>query len=431
MTLYQILLIKPRNIIILLFKSDWYFILLSMLKGLKNTTRSGDLLDQLITVFQNISTINKYDIILSVICIITLIFLKQLRSINWTSPPTSILQTVCRKIVWLTGTSSNGIVVLSSAGIAASLLAKNIDVFSMTKGVAAGLPPFRPPHLSATNTTSWDVLNNIGTGLIMIPLIGIVELMAIGKVLARKNDYTIDCSQELIAIGVANVLGSFVSAYPVTGSFSRSVVQSNSGAKTTSAGIFTGTVVIICLASLMDFVRFIPNPALASVIFCAVLPMFDPSALVKYWKLSKLDGFIWFLTFTLSIPLGIEVGLAVGMGFSLCFFVLYPSARPRIIYEFQDNCTIMKIYEKLTFAGSDYLIEAIRKQLKRTSIILDLTSMNSLDPSIALVLSQISREAGNYGFIMIASKEVEIFLKKVDIKCGSSINDSLREIRCD
>lgn len=253
--------------------------------------------------------------------------------------------------------------------------------------------------------------------------------MAIGKVLARRNDYTIDCSQELIAIGVANIFGSFVSAYPVTGSFSRSIVQSNSGAKTTSAGLFTGTIVIICLASLMDFVRFIPSPALASVIFCAVLPMFNPSALIKYWKLSKLDGFIWFLTFILSIPLGIEVGLAIGMGFSLCFFVLYPSARPRIVYDFQENYTIMKIFEKLTFAGSEYLGEEIRKQLRHTNVILDLTSMNNLDPSVALILSPISREVRSFEFIMTASKEVEIILKKVDIKCASSINDCLREIR--
>ena len=68
-----------------------------------------------------------------------------------------------------------------------------------------------------------DVFGKIGAGLGIVPLLGLVETMAIGKAFARQNSYKIDPTQELLAIGVANIVSSFFSSYPITGSFSRSV----------------------------------------------------------------------------------------------------------------------------------------------------------------------------------------------------------------
>ena len=70
----------------------------------------------------------------------------------------------------------------------------------------------------------------------MVPLIGFLESIAIAKAFARKNRYTVDASQELIALGIANCVSSFVSSYPVTGSFSRTAVNAQSGVATPAGG---------------------------------------------------------------------------------------------------------------------------------------------------------------------------------------------------
>ena len=93
-------------------------------------------------------------------------------------------------------------------------------------------------HMHERNITAsaGDMLNTYGIGLIIVPLISFMEAIAIGKAFSRINNYKIVPTQELIALGVANILSSFVSAYPVTGSFSRTAVNSQSGVKTPFAG---------------------------------------------------------------------------------------------------------------------------------------------------------------------------------------------------
>jgi solute carrier family 26 (sodium-independent sulfate anion transporter), member 11 len=80
----------------------------------------------------------------------------------------------------------------------------------------------------------------------------------------RVNDYKIVPDQELIAIGVTNMVGTFFSAYPATGSFSRSAIKSMSGVRTPLAGIVTGIVVILALYALTGAFYWIPNAGLAA-----------------------------------------------------------------------------------------------------------------------------------------------------------------------
>ena len=95
-----------------------------------------------------------------------------------------------------------------------------------------------------------QVLQELGPGLAVIPLIGFLESIAIAKAFARKNRYTVDASQELIALGIANCLSSFVSSYPVTGSFSRTAVNAQSGVATPAGGKFVGLTMLFFVVQL-------------------------------------------------------------------------------------------------------------------------------------------------------------------------------------
>ena len=90
----------------------------------------------------------------------------------------------------------------------------------------------------AKNTTlsASDSIASLGAGIGMVPLMLYLESIAVAKALAMRNRYEVDASQELIAIGACNIVGSFFNAFPATGSFARSAVNSISGAASPASG---------------------------------------------------------------------------------------------------------------------------------------------------------------------------------------------------
>lgn len=118
----------------------------------------------------------------------------------------------------------------------------------------------------------------------------LIEHISISKSFGRINNYVIDPSQELVAIGVTNVLGPFLGAFPATGSFSRTAIKSKAGVRTPFAGVITATVVLLALYALTAVFYYIPEAALAAVIIHAVGDVITPpSVVVQFWRVSPLE----------------------------------------------------------------------------------------------------------------------------------------------
>lgn len=138
----------------------------------------------------------------------------------------------------------------------------------------------------------------------------LVEHMAISKSFGRVNNYTIDPSQEMVAIGMANLVGPFLGAYPATGSFSRTAIQSKAGVRTPAAGIITGLVVLLATYLLTAVFFYIPSAALAAVIIHAVGDLVTPpNTIYQFWRVSPIEVFIFFTGVTVSVFAQIEDGL--------------------------------------------------------------------------------------------------------------------------
>lgn len=88
----------------------------------------------------------------------------------------------------------------------------------------------------------------------------------------------------MLALGISNIMGSFVSSMPVTGSFTRTAVNNASGAQTPLGGIVTGTMLLLALAFLTKTFYYIPKATLAAVVICAMFYLFDYHAAVTLWK---------------------------------------------------------------------------------------------------------------------------------------------------
>ncbi|EOY18358.1 Sulfate transporter 4.1 isoform 1 [Theobroma cacao] len=188
--------------------------------------------------------------------------------------------------------------------------------------IPQGLPSFSIPR-------SFKYAKSLIPTTLLITGVAILESVGIAKALAAKNGYELDSNQELFGLGVANIFGSFFSAYPTTGSFSRSAVNHESGAKSGLSGIVTGIIMGCALLFLTPLFEYIPQCALAAIVISAVISLVDYEEAIFLWRVDKKDFLLWTITSTTTLFLGIEIGVLVGVGVSLAF-VIHESANPHI-----------------------------------------------------------------------------------------------------
>lgn len=193
---------------------------------------------------------------------------------------------------------------------------------SLVGEIPQGLPTFSFPR-------SFDHAKTLLPTSALITGVAILESVGIAKALAAKNRYELDSNSELFGLGVANILGSLFSAYPATGSFSRSAVNNESEAKTGLSGLITGIIIGCSLLFLTPMFKYIPQCALAAIVISAVSGLVDYDEAIFLWRVDKRDFSLWTITSTITLFFGIEIGVLVGVGFSLAF-VIHESANPHI-----------------------------------------------------------------------------------------------------
>jgi SulP family sulfate permease len=164
---------------------------------------------------------------------------------------------------------------------------------------------------------------------ILISIVGYVESISVAFTLAAKKRQYIDPDQELIALGAANIGSSISGGFPVTGGFSRSVVNFDAGAETPAAGAFTAIGIALAVLFLTPLLYFLPKATLAATIIVAVMTLVDLKAVKHAWSYSRSDGAAMIATIILTLISGIEAGLLAGVGLSI-FLHLYRTSKPHV-----------------------------------------------------------------------------------------------------
>lgn len=157
-------------------------------------------------------------------------------------------------------------------------------------------------------------------------IVVLIEHISISKSFGRVNNYIIDPSQELVAIGVTNLLAPFLGAYPATGSFSRTAIKAKCGVRTPFAGVITAVVVLLALYALTAVFWYIPQASLSAVIIHAVLDVVSPPNVVyQFWRISPLEVVIFLAGVLVTIFDSIEDGIytTVCISFALFIFRLF------------------------------------------------------------------------------------------------------------
>ncbi|CAG8003641.1 unnamed protein product [Penicillium nalgiovense] len=179
-------------------------------------------------------------------------------------------------------------------------------------------------------------------------LASFLEHIAISKSFGRVDNYTIDPSQEFIAIGISNFLGPFLGAYPATGSFSRSAIKAKCGVRTPLAGVITAVAVLLAVYAPPALFFFIPKSSLSAVIIHAVGELVIPPRItyqLEFWRVSPVDALIFLMGVIVIVFSTIETGIYCTIGVSLGVLpVRLAKARGQFLGYIQDDTAMSRIY---------------------------------------------------------------------------------------
>ncbi|XP_015108474.1 sodium-independent sulfate anion transporter isoform X2 [Diachasma alloeum] len=228
----------------------------------------------------------------------------------------------------------------------------------LTGHVKEGLPSLQlPPFTTTEGNVTYnfiDMVSALGSGCIVVPLLSLLESIALAKVFSDGKP--IDATQEMLAIGLCNLLSSFVSSMPVSGGLSRGAVNHSSGVKTTLGGVYTGILVLVSLQFFTPYLYYIPKCALAAVIIAAVLFMVEFHVIKPMWRTKKIDLVPAAVTFICCLFVNLELGIVIGIGVNL-LFLLYASARPSL-----------KVMKMMSPSGCEYLLITPDRSLSFPSV---------------------------------------------------------------
>jgi len=362
-------------------------IALSQLKNLLGINlHSGNKIHNLLfEVYQHLNEINWTTFSIGAIAILILIFLKQ---VTKKIPPALL--------VVVFGILAVKIFNLDEVGV------------KIVGEIPKGLPNFKVPNFDV------KVLVDLFPLALTLSFIAFLEAISVAKAVELKhNDYKVVPNQELIAIGMGNIIGSFFQTYPATGGFSRTAVNNQTGAKTPLSAVISASIVALTLLFFTPVFYYLPEAVLGAIIVVAVFGLLDftvPKQLLKY---SKRELVILNITLIITAVIGIKEGIFIGVVLSLGMLI-YRTTKPHIailgripnthfyrnIKRFEgllitsEEILIVRFDAQLYFANVQYFKDKledsiIEKGYKLKLIIIDGESINSIDSSGVYMLSDI------------------------------------------
>lgn len=310
---------------------------------------------------------------------------------------------------------------LAKAGPVAAIAATTFAVWAwdladrgvrVVGAVPQGLPPFTLP---SWNPALWAEL---AVPALLLSIVGFAESVSVGQTLAAKRRQRVEPDQELFALGAGNVAAAFSGGLPVTGGFSRSVVNFDAGAQTPAAGVYTAVGIAAASLLFTPWLHHLPQATLAATIIVAVLSLVDLGRLERIWRYSRFDFAVAAVTLATTLLAGVEAGLIAGVGLALVLH-LYRSSRPHVAVVGQVPGTEhfrnvlrhpvrtsprvlgLRIDESLYFANARYLEdrinEAVAELPELRDVVLLCSAINDIDASALESLETIEarlREAG-------------------------------------
>ncbi len=214
-----------------------------------------------------------------------------------------------------------GMIMGSIACLLLNGAAHNVPLVGALSG---DLPILSLPDLSGSTISS------IIPGAIAIAILGLVEAVSIARAIAIRSGQRINGNQEFIGQGLSNIVGSFFSCYAGSGSFTRTGVNYETGAKTPMAAIFAALILVVILVFVPEVTAYLPLPAMAGAILLIAWNLIDSHHIAQILRSNKQEAAILIVTFVSTLVVELEFSIYLGVLLSLIFY-LKRTANPRIM----------------------------------------------------------------------------------------------------
>lgn len=273
--------------------------------------------------------------------------------------------------------------------------------------IPTGLPSFHFP------TWNFDLVQKLLPSAFIIAMISFVESLAIAQATALQKRDDLNSNQELIALGLANIAAGINMGFAVSGSLSRTVVNSDAGAKTPMSGVMSSLLMIAVSLYFTSFFQNLPLTILAATIFVSIWKLVSFLPFFETWKYSKADGLAMWATFLGVTCIDISTGLVIGIILTF-ILLLWRISRPHIAviglvegtqhfrnvsrYDVLTTETIasFRIDENLNFLNAHvlkgYIITELSHNPQIQHVVINCSSISNIDLSAVEMLEDLNRE---------------------------------------
>lgn len=227
-----------------------------------------------------------------------------------------IIKTLNSKLPYLIGG-------LLAGSVVAGFLGGSSVGIKFVGAIPRGLPPLSWPHFSIAEFSS------LFPSAFAVAMIGLISAIAIGKSIGTHSGQRIDSNREFIGQGLSNIIGSFLSAYAGSGSFTRSGVNFQAGARTPISVVFASTLLLVIMLFISPMAAYLPIPAMGGIIMLVAINLVEIPEIKRIAKSSKLEMTVFSSTFIATLLFDLEYAIFLGIIISLTFF-LYKVATPNI-----------------------------------------------------------------------------------------------------
>ncbi|SBS27266.1 putative sulfate transporter/MT1781 [Marinomonas spartinae] len=373
-------------------------IILGQVKHLLGVHAYGDTLIPLVSsLAKHIHNTNIPTLVLSIASITSLVLMKRyfpslLKALGCSS-----------KTVQLFG-KSGSILVVAGTTIAVGVFSLDRLGVSIIGAVPSSIPTLK---ISAVNLS---VLKELLPSAFLISIVGFVGSVSVAQTYAAKYRQDIDPNQELMGLGMANIGSALCGAFPVTGGFSRTVLNAESGAKSPMTGIISALLILLTLLFLTPLFYYLPTAILSSIISISMLKLVNIGDVKQLWRFSKKEAILLLVTFFVVLLDGMETGLIAGVVLSLLFFLWHTSHphiaivgrvpgtehfrnEQRFAVEKHPHILTIRIDENLFFANARVLEDRLQTIVSQNTdikhLILMCNAVNMIDASAMQSLEKI------------------------------------------
>lgn len=286
--------------------------------------------------------------------------------------------------------------------------------------IPEGLPDFAVPEID------WHIASELVSTALVISLVGFMEAISIAKAMAIRTKQRLDANQELFGQGVSNIVSAFSQGYPVSGSFSRSAVNIDSGAITGFSSVITGCIVGATLLFFTPLLYHLPQATLAAVIIMAVIKLIRLKPIIHEWDVQPHDAIVSVVTFFLTIMMAphLDKGMLVGVMLSLGLYV-WRSRRPHMailsrhkddtlrdavahILGTCDYITVLRFDGPLYFANAGYFEDKVLERLAVKPdikyLLIDAEGINEVDATGEDMLHELITRLNKMGIEVVFAR---------------------------